>query len=77
MSNKRQTAVDWLIQEIEALITIETFKKWKGLKERAREMEKEQHKHTFEESRLTHPLVGFKHDTFSDYYAEAYNTPQP
>ena len=75
--SKQQTAVDWLIQEIEALITIETFQKWKGLKEQAREMGKEQHKHTFEESRLTHPMVGFKHDTFSDYYYETFKTEQP
>ena len=75
--SKPQTAVDWLIQEIEALITIETFQKWKGLKEQAKEMQKEQHKHTFEESRLTHPMVGFKHDTFSDYYYETFNTTKP
>lgn len=24
-------------------------------------------KEAFEESRLTHPMVGFKHDTFNDY----------
>lgn len=28
---------------------------------------KQQIEHAFNESRLTHPLVGFKHDTFRDY----------
>ncbi len=39
---KQQTAVEWMIKEIEALITIETFEKWKAIKERGRAMEKEQ-----------------------------------
>jgi hypothetical protein len=37
-----QTAVDWLVEQTESLITIETFQKWKELKEQALEMEKEQ-----------------------------------
>ena len=37
-----KTAVEWLVEEIENLITIDTFKKWIELKEQALEMEKEQ-----------------------------------
>jgi hypothetical protein len=39
---KEQTAVEWMIKEIESLITIETFEKWKAIKEQAKQMEKEQ-----------------------------------
>jgi hypothetical protein len=39
---RQQTAVEWMIKEIESLITIETFEKWKAIKEQAKEMEKEQ-----------------------------------
>lgn len=41
MENK-QTAVEWLIEQTESLITIETFQKWKELKQQAKAMEKEQ-----------------------------------
>lgn len=71
--SKPQTAVDWLIQEIEALITIETFQKWKGLKEQAKEMEKEQ----------LHKCASFwngedvNKPIFNEYYNETYNTTKP
>ena len=39
---KQQTAVEWMIKEIESLITIETFEKWKAIKEQGRAMEREQ-----------------------------------
>lgn len=42
------------------------------------EKEKEQMLSAFEESRLTHPMIGFKHETFIDYFNETYksdNTP--
>jgi hypothetical protein len=37
-------------------------------------MEKEQMVNAFEESRLTHPMIGFKHETFEDYYKKTFNT---
>ena len=37
-----QTATEWLIKEIESLITIETFQKWIDIKEQAKEMEKQE-----------------------------------
>lgn len=39
---EQQTAVDWIIKEIETLITIETFNKWKDIKDKAKKMEKDQ-----------------------------------
>jgi len=36
--------------------------------------EKEQMLNAFEESRLTHPMIGFKHETFTEYYNETFNT---
>ena len=39
---------------------------------KAKEMEKEQMLNAFQESRLTHPMIGFKHETFVDYYNETF-----
>jgi hypothetical protein len=38
--------------------------------EQAKEMEKEQMLNAFQESRLTHPMIGFKHETFVEYYKQ-------
>ena len=35
-------------------------------------VEKEQMLNVFQESRLTHPMIGFKHQTFLEYYNETY-----
>jgi hypothetical protein len=40
----------------------------------ALKMEKEQIEDAFEESRLTHPMIGFKHETFEDYYKKTFKT---
>jgi hypothetical protein len=37
------------------------------------EMEKEQKRDSFNESRLTNPMIGFKHNNFEQYYNETYN----
>ena len=42
--------------------------------EQAKEMEKEQMLNAFQESRLTHPMIGFKHETFLDYYNETFKS---
>ena len=42
------TAVEWLVEQTESLITIETFHKWKELKHQAKAMEKEQHGETWD-----------------------------
>ena len=36
--------------------------------------EKEQMLNAFQESRLTHPMIGFKHETFLDYYNETFKS---
>jgi hypothetical protein len=68
----KNTAVYWLIKEYSKYIgdidvPIEVLKK-------ANEMEKKQMLNAFEESRLTHPMIGFKHETFEDYYNETVYT---
>ena len=81
----KQTAVEWLVEQL-----VELDKQLDGrrknddatvlklnptkLFEQAKEMEKEQMLNAFEESRLTHPMIGFKHETFKDYYNETFNT---
>jgi len=66
----KQTAVDWLIGQL--------YAPCRGIPshiiEQAKEMEKEQMVNAFEKSRLTHPMIGFKHKTFKDYYNETFNT---
>jgi hypothetical protein len=65
----KQTAVDWLIGQL--------YAPCRGIPshiiEQALEMEKEQMVNAFEESRLTHPMIGFKHETFVEYYNETFN----
>ena len=66
----KQTAVDWLIGQL--------YAPCRGIPshiiEQAKEMEKEQMVNAFEESRLTHPMIGFKHETFKDYYKKTFKT---
>ena len=85
MKVMKQTAVEWLVEQL-----VELDKQLDGrrknddatvlklnptkLFEQAKEMEKEQMISAFEESRLTHPMIGFKHETFKDYYNETFNT---
>jgi hypothetical protein len=85
MKVMKQTAVEWLVEQL-----VELDKQLDGrrknddatvlklnptkLFEQAKEMEKEQMLNAFEESRLTHPMIGFKHETFKDYYNETFNT---
>jgi hypothetical protein len=42
--------------------------------EQAKAMEKEQMLNAFQESRLTHPMIGFKHETFVDYYKQTFKS---
>jgi hypothetical protein len=61
-----KTAVEWLFEQLDlsgGSEAIETLKQ-------AKEMEKQQTEHAFNESRLTHPMIGFKHETFKDYWNE-------
>ena len=61
-----KTAVEWLFDNLDlsgGSEAIETLKQ-------AKEMEKKQTERAFNESRLTHPMIGFKHETFKDYWNE-------
>jgi hypothetical protein len=69
-NNKQQTAVEWL----EKICNDRGYFLMSEYFEQAKEMEKERMLNAFEESRLTHPMVGFKHETFKDYYNETFNT---
>ena len=43
-----------------------------NLMNKAKEMEKEEQRQTFEQSRLTNAFVGFKYENFEQYYNETY-----
>jgi hypothetical protein len=73
MKVMKQTAVEWLRNLYENQPAYEEYildEQW----QKAIEMEKEQMLNAFEESRITHPMIGFKHETFKDYYNETFNT---
>lgn len=80
MSNeKQQTAVEWLVEQIEkGEIEIVYSDKIHSIKcipeiiQQAKEMEKQQIVDAFSQSRLTHPMIGFKHLSFNDYINETY-----
>ena len=42
--------------------------------DQAKSMEKIQMLNAFQESRLTHPMIGFKHETFLDYYNKTFKS---
>jgi hypothetical protein len=67
--NKQQTALEYLVNQLfpKALSEEQYYHI-----EQAKEMEKEQIENAFEESRLTYPMIGFKHQTFEQYYSETY-----
>ena len=70
------TAVEWLEEELKAnlkkVILESDSELMESLFEQAKEMEKEQMLNAFQESRLTHPMIGFKHETFLDYYNQTF-----
>jgi predicted nucleic acid-binding Zn-ribbon protein len=84
MSNKKQTAVEWLLTE-QISLTVKYLNKQfdstdfaelrQKMENQAKQIEREQQEHAFKESRLTHPMVGFKHDTFEEYHSKTYGKP--
>jgi hypothetical protein len=62
-----KTAVDFIVQRLLSYVDSDSTKQ---IIAKAKELEKEQHEQTFNESRLTHPMIGFKHETFKDYWNE-------
>jgi hypothetical protein len=67
----KQTAVEWLVEKLQEsgipLMTDEF-----EMIQQAKEMEKQQIVDAFSQSRLTHPMIGFKHLSFNDYINTTY-----
>ena len=74
MNNKKQTAVEWLIEQYGESVNgrCEWEGKWHSLEDteqKAIEMEKQQHEETFE--------AGYRdlHGSFEEYYIKTYKNP--
>jgi hypothetical protein len=67
----QQTAVEWMIKEIESLITIETFEKWKAIKEQAKAMDKQQKI----DAANWGTLYSDSNKSAEQYYTETYGNP--
>jgi hypothetical protein len=61
-----KTAVEWLVHELGLDCTTDHEDEI----QEALYMEKEQMLNAFQESRLTHHMIGFKHETFVEYYKQ-------
>lgn len=69
MSNKKQTAVQWLVTELNSEINYIPIVQWdriRDLVQRAKEMEREQHEITYNQGLMSN------FQTFNDYYKETY-----
>jgi hypothetical protein len=75
MENK-QTAVDILFNEIrdsKAFLPDNLFNYLEDVYKKSKQIEKEQKENAFNESRMTNPIIGFKHNNFEQYHNETYN----
>lgn len=77
MSNKKQTAVEWLWEQIDNTIpfqNIEASQIFNGLLEQAKELEKQQHEETWYDSTLQFDNAAqmTNKKLFEDYYTETY-----
>lgn len=66
-----QTAVEFLIEEIETLITIKTFQKWMAIKEQAKEIDKQNIKDAYLTG-LICPIVMDATKQAEEYYLETF-----
>ena len=71
MENK--TAVEWFVSRIShgGLVSKNQFNE---LVEQAKQLEKEQKERVFNEARKTHPMIGFKWESFDEYYKETFKS---
>jgi hypothetical protein len=67
-SKNKSAAVEWLVNQFEKNFCFT----WEDIV-KAKEIEKQHNEDAFNESRLTHPMIGFKHETFEQYYNETFN----
>ena len=74
MKEKEQRSIEWLISQIkeDQLTKAKTPIEWSEIYEQAKELHKKEIMEAFNESRLTHPIIRFKHLKFEDYYTEKY-----
>ena len=80
---KQKTTVEWFYNELKNLIKESELTEMKPsefdereleLINQAKAMEKEYLLNAFQESRLMHPMIGFKHETFVDYYKQTFKS---
>ena len=69
---KNQTAVEWLINKTESLISIETFQEWQELKEQAIKIEKEQIIDAHDAAYIAMNLCFRGYDRSVEYYENTY-----
>jgi hypothetical protein len=76
----KQTAVEWLIKKLtnrqNGIFDGFPHLSLDEIYSQAKAMEKERMEDAFMESRLTHPMSGFKHELFDDYFNETYGGDQ-
>ena len=67
------TAVEWLFAQMSNVSAgFVTELNELEILQKAKAMHKEEIEKAWKESRLTHPMIGFKHETFDKYYNETY-----
>ena len=69
---REKTAVEFLYEFVLLKLTNEQQMQFEGLFHQAKQMEKEQIEESFNESRKTHPMIGFWWIDFQDYYESKY-----
>ena len=72
MSNNKQSSVEWFIEQYKKCFGPFIPLIMNNENEKAKEMHKEEIEKALKESRLTHPIIGFKHETFEKYYNETF-----
>lgn len=69
---KKTSSVEWLVEQLKN--RCDTAKSIRENIQQAKEMHREEMEEAFNESRKTHPMIGFKHETFEQYYNETYGS---
>ena len=67
---KNNITIGEIVDQISTMIVDKTSDKL-SLRD-SKKLNIEDLREAFEESRLTHPMLGFKHQTFEEYYNEKY-----
>jgi hypothetical protein len=70
---KQITSVEWLIEMI-GTDRLSNISNIEDTINEAKQLHKNEIMGAFNESRLTHPMIGFKHRTFEEYYNETFKS---